>query len=162
MANQMVTYAQSATCPAPGNSHSVSTAEAQGERSRLDFRVRRIIDVFTSAVALLVLLPLIGVVAVMDVGLPILLRQLRPGRSMRPFALYKFRTMRIAYDDDGKYRGDGERTSAVGRLLRRTRLDDVPQFYKVLIGDMSLTGPRPLLRRICRSSLLNASSYDPA
>ncbi len=114
------------------------------------FRLRRVFDVVVSGSALLALLPLFGLIALVvygDVGAPVLFRQARPGRFLRTFTLYKFRTMRPALDAAGAILPDHARTSAVGRFLRRSRLDELPQFYNVLIGDMSLVGPRPLLPR---------------
>lgn len=119
--------------------------------TRLYFRFRRLIDVLVSAIALIILLPVMGAVAALvlaDVGQPVIFRQVRPGRHMRPFKLYKFRTMGDAYNCcSGSQFCDYERISPLGRLLRRTRLDELPQLYNVLIGDMALIGPRPLLPR---------------
>jgi lipopolysaccharide/colanic/teichoic acid biosynthesis glycosyltransferase len=81
----------------------------------------------------------------LDVGLPVVFWQLRPGQGGRPFRLYKFRTMAAAHDVDGTRIPDPERSSVIGRLLRRTRFDEMPQLYNVLIGEMSFVGPRPLL-----------------
>lgn len=115
-------------------------------------RLRRVIDVVVSLTALIILLPamsVLGILVLADVGRPVIFQQFRPGRHMRPFKLYKFRTMRDTYDERGgsqlcDYK---RRTSPFGRLLRRTRLDELPQLYNVLIGDMALIGPRPLLPR---------------
>jgi lipopolysaccharide/colanic/teichoic acid biosynthesis glycosyltransferase len=103
-----------------------------------------------SALGLLVLMPLVGLIALLvlvDQGSPILFRQVRPGRGNRPFTLYKFRTMRDPCDGRGGPLADPERTSFLGRVLRRTRLDELPQLVNVLRGDMSFIGPRPLLPR---------------
>lgn len=113
-------------------------------------RCRRAADVVVSALALLLLAPvlvLLALIVLLDVGPPLLFLQTRPGRDMRPFVLYKFRTMRPSHDGTGKVLSDAERTSRIGRFLRRTRLDELPQFYNVLVGNMSLIGPRPLLPR---------------
>lgn len=112
------------------------------------FRFRRLIDVLVSVVLLIVLMPIMGGIAMLvlvDLGRPFLFIQVRPGRYMRPFKLYKFRTMRDAYA--GCSDSDHRRISPFGGLLRRTRLDELPQLYNVLIGDMALIGPRPLLPR---------------
>ncbi len=87
----------------------------------------------------------LGLVVAVDVGLPTVFWQQRPGVRGRPFKLYKFRTMRGAHDQSGARIADAERLSAIGRFLRRTRLDELPQLYNILIGDMSFVGPRPLL-----------------
>ncbi len=78
-------------------------------------------------------------------GTPILFRQLRPGLRGRPFTLLKFRTMRDARDSHGNLLPDAQRMTSLGRFLRRTSLDELPQLINVVKGDMSLVGPRPLL-----------------
>ena len=111
-------------------------------------QVKRAIDVAVSAAAAILLAPLfllVGLLVAADVGLPVLFWQQRPGLRGRPFRLYKFRTMGAAHDADGQWKSDGERVSAVGNFLRRTRLDELPQLFNILKGDMSFVGPRPLL-----------------
>ena len=111
-------------------------------------RVKRAIDVAVSAVMVIVLAPLfllVGLLVAADVGLPVVFWQQRPGLHGRPFRLYKFRTMGDAHDADGQRKSDGERVSAVGNFLRRTRLDELPQLFNILKGDMAFVGPRPLL-----------------
>ncbi|MBW3656191.1 MAG: sugar transferase [Gemmatimonadetes bacterium] len=78
-------------------------------------------------------------------GSPVLFRQTRPGLHGRAFTMYKFRTMRHAYDREGRPLPDPARLTRVGRLLRSTSLDELPELFNVLRGDMSLVGPRPLL-----------------
>ncbi|MCD4728423.1 MAG: sugar transferase [Pirellulales bacterium] len=109
--------------------------------------VKRAIDVAISAVVLLSCLPLLGCIALLirwRMGRPILFRQQRPGLRERPFVLYKFRTMNDAHGEDGELLSDGERLTRLGRFLRRTSLDELPQLWNVLRGEMSLVGPRPL------------------
>jgi len=112
--------------------------------------VKRLVDVLASAGGLLVLSPVLLAVAVAvrwSMGSPVLFRQVRPGRHAVPFSMYKFRTMRDAHDEHGNPLPDGERLTAVGRFLRKTSLDELPELINVLRGDMSLVGPRPLLMR---------------
>jgi lipopolysaccharide/colanic/teichoic acid biosynthesis glycosyltransferase len=113
--------------------------------------VKRAIDVIFSSMGLLILSPVMAVVAVtirLTMGRPVLFRQIRPGYRAKPFTLYKFRTMREAYNDvDGLPQSDAVRLTRLGRLLRRASLDELPQLWNVLKGDMSLVGPRPLLMR---------------
>jgi lipopolysaccharide/colanic/teichoic acid biosynthesis glycosyltransferase len=112
--------------------------------------VKRLVDVLASAGGLLLLSPVLLGVAVAvrwSMGSPVLFRQVRPGRHAVPFAMYKFRTMRDAHDEHGNPLPDTERLTAVGRFLRKTSLDELPELINVLRGDMSLVGPRPLLMR---------------
>ena len=103
---------------------------------------KRAIDAIGAGAALVVLAIPMGIVALVvrrDVGRPVLFRQVRPGRDQVPFTIVKFRTMA---DGDGP---DAERITRVGRVLRSTSLDELPELWNVLRGDMSLVGPRPLL-----------------
>jgi lipopolysaccharide/colanic/teichoic acid biosynthesis glycosyltransferase len=112
------------------------------------FVVKRGLDAVGSLILLTLGVPiivLVGLLVAFDVGTPIVFCQRRPGLRGRPFKLYKFRTMVRAYDADGNRIPDDQRSSLIGRCLRRTRLDELPQLYNVLIGDMSFIGPRPLL-----------------
>jgi lipopolysaccharide/colanic/teichoic acid biosynthesis glycosyltransferase len=109
---------------------------------------KRALDVGLAAAALVVLSPALMIVALaarFGMGRPVLFRQIRPGRCGRPFDLLKFRTMREALDDAGRPSPDAERLTEFGRFLRRTSLDELPELWNVLRGDMSLVGPRPLL-----------------
>lgn len=109
---------------------------------------KRAFEAVVAAVGLLVLSPLLLVTALaVAVGIqrPVLFVQVRPGRNRRPYKLIKFRTMRDPTDPQGRVLSDDERTPWVGGLLRRLRLDELPQLWNVLIGDMALIGPRPLL-----------------
>lgn len=105
-------------------------------------------DIGGAAIGLLVCSPILAVVALLvrlKLGAPILFRQQRPGLHGKPFMLYKFRTMTDARDADGHLLPDAERLTNFGRFLRRTSLDELPELFNVLKGDMSLVGPRPLL-----------------
>jgi len=111
---------------------------------------KRIVDVIAAAVSIVMLAPLallITFVVAFDVGFPVIFWQQRPGLYGRPFKLFKFRTMRAPHDKKRRRIADAQRSSVVGQILRRIRLDELPQLYNVLVGDMSLIGPRPLLPR---------------
>jgi len=108
---------------------------------------KRALDVSVSFLALLLLSPLLGLLALavrLHLGSPVLFRQQRPGRHGKPFTIYKFRTMTDARDALGNLLPDAERLTALGRFLRSTSLDELPELWNVLKGDMSLVGPRPL------------------
>jgi lipopolysaccharide/colanic/teichoic acid biosynthesis glycosyltransferase len=110
--------------------------------------VKRLIDVNVAAAGLLVMAPVVAVIALLvrlRMGSPVLFRQTRPGHHGVPFEVLKFRTMRDTRRPDGSLLSDAERLTPLGRLLRRTSLDEIPQLWNVLRGDMSLVGPRPLL-----------------
>lgn len=110
--------------------------------------VKRGMDILASAVSLVVLFPLLLVLAAavrLFLGRPVLFRQVRPGLHGRPFVLYKFRTMRDLRDANGNLLPDEQRLTPFGRFLRSASLDELPELFNVLRGDMSLVGPRPLL-----------------
>jgi lipopolysaccharide/colanic/teichoic acid biosynthesis glycosyltransferase len=110
--------------------------------------LKRAIDIAVSAGALVVLAPLLLAVAALvrwKLGRPVLFRQVRPGLSGLPFELVKFRSMTDARDEDGNLRSDAARLTSFGRWLRATSIDELPELWNVLRGDMSLVGPRPLL-----------------
>ncbi len=114
----------------------------------LQLAVKRWVDVLASSVLLVLFAPVLLVVALLvwaRLGRPVLFVQERPGLDARIFHLYKFRTMLDARGRDGALRPDAERLTKFGRFLRKTSLDELPQLYNVLRGDMSLVGPRPLL-----------------
>ena len=109
---------------------------------------KRAFDLVVAAVGLILLAPLLGATALtirLVLGRPVIFAQRRPGRHGRPFVLYKFRTMSGARAADGRLLPDRERLTRLGRLLRRTSLDELPELVNVVRGDMSLVGPRPLL-----------------
>jgi len=95
--------------------------------------------------AILPLIVLIGIIIKLDSGGSIFFRQKRPGLHGKPFTLYKFRTMRDINDEDGNLLPDADRLTGFGRLLRSTSLDELPELFNVLRGEMSIVGPRPLL-----------------
>lgn len=109
---------------------------------------KRAFDTSVAALGLVLLLPVmlvVGGVVRARLGAPVLFRQVRPGLDGRPFTLLKFRTMSDRTDESGNLLCDSQRLTSVGRFLRRTSLDELPELWNVLRGDMSLVGPRPLL-----------------
>lgn len=109
---------------------------------------KRSFDVFTVAAGLILLSPVLAIIALgvwCFLGTPVLFRQQRPGLQGRAFTVYKFRTMHDERDAAGKPLPDAERLTPFGRFLRSTSLDELPELWNVLRGDMSLVGPRPLL-----------------
>lgn len=111
---------------------------------------KRLMDIVLAFPALILLSPLLGVLALLvrtKLGSPVYFRQQRPGLYGKPFTLYKFRTMTDAHDDEGNLLPDDQRLTPFGRFLRSTSLDELPELWNVLKGDMSLVGPRPLLMR---------------
>jgi lipopolysaccharide/colanic/teichoic acid biosynthesis glycosyltransferase len=114
------------------------------------FRSKRLLDLFASVTLIIVLSPiwlLVGAVALLSVGSPIFFWQQRLGQGGRPFLLHKLRTLKPPFDWRGRKLSEAERITGVGRLLRKCRFDEFPQLLNVLVGDMSLIGPRPLLPR---------------
>ncbi len=112
--------------------------------------VKWVLDRLVAAIALLAFSPAILIVAIaiyMRMGQPIVFTQPRPGKDGRIFSFYKFRTMTSDCDGQGNLLPDEQRLTAIGEFLRRTSLDELPQLWNVLKGDMSLVGPRPLLVR---------------
>jgi lipopolysaccharide/colanic/teichoic acid biosynthesis glycosyltransferase len=112
------------------------------------WHTKRMTDILLSSIALLVLAPVMAVIALLvrsRLGAPVLFLQQRPGLGGRPFTMLKFRTMTDARDHTGRLMPDAERLTPFGRWLRSTSLDELPELWNVLRGDMSLVGPRPLL-----------------
>ena len=110
--------------------------------------LKRLIDVLTSTLLLILLSPLLLVLALLvrvKLGRPVFFSQERPGLHGKLFKLYKFRSMREAFDETGKPLPDEERLTPFGRFLRSSSLDELPELFNVLKGEMSLVGPRPLL-----------------
>jgi len=115
---------------------------------RVQAYLKRVFDIVVSAVALTVLAPVMGLIALAvwrTMGRPVLFRQARPGLHGKPFVMYKFRTMRDLRDAEGNLLPDEARLTPFGRWLRTTSLDELPELVNVLRGEMSLVGPRPLL-----------------
>jgi sugar transferase EpsL len=109
---------------------------------------KRLFDIVVSAAALVALLPAFGflwIVIAYKLGRPVFFRQQRPGLLGAPFDLIKFRTMTAQRNERGELLPDAERLTSFGRFLRSTSLDELPELWNVLKGDMSLVGPRPLL-----------------
>lgn len=110
--------------------------------------LKRIFDLLLTLPGLVLISPLLLILALLvrrKQGSPVLFQQARPGLHGRIFTLYKFRSMRNAQDAQGRPLSDAERLTGFGRFLRSTSLDELPELFNVLLGEMSLVGPRPLL-----------------
>ena len=112
--------------------------------------IKRILDILLSFLALIVLSPTMLVVALLvrvKLGAPVIFKQKRPGLNEKIFTMYKFRTMTDKKDKFGELLPDCERLTKFGKVLRRTSLDELPELWNIIKGDMSIVGPRPLLVR---------------
>lgn len=112
--------------------------------------VKRLMDIIITGLSLLVLSPVFLMVAILvriKLGSPVIFKQKRPGRSEKIFTMYKFRTMTDIRDENGELLPDDQRLTRFGKLLRSTSVDELPELWNILKGDMSLVGPRPLLVR---------------
>ena len=110
--------------------------------------IKRLFDITVATTALIVLSPVYAITAYkvrQNLGAPVLFRQIRPGLHGKPFEMMKFRSMRDSVDTDGNPLEDDERLTSFGKALRNTSLDELPELWNVIKGDMSLVGPRPLL-----------------
>ncbi len=110
--------------------------------------IKRLFDIIASSIGLIALSPLLLFIAYKirkNLGSPVFFKQVRPGKYGKPFTMIKFRSMRDAYDKEGNPLSDAERLTSFGKKLRSTSLDELPELWNVLKGDMSLVGPRPLL-----------------
>lgn len=110
--------------------------------------IKRTFDLIAAAIGLIILAPVFALIALLvylQMGRPILFMQPRPGQGGKIFTFYKFRTMSNACDQNGKLLPDANRLTAIGKFLRKTSLDELPQLFNILKGDMSFIGPRPLL-----------------
>jgi sugar transferase EpsL len=114
--------------------------------------LKRLFDLLLSVPGLILLSPLLAAVALIvwrAEGRPIFFRQARPGLNSELFPMYKFRTMRNLIDSSGRELPDAARLSPLGRFLRATSLDELPELLNVVRGEMSLVGPRPCLQNTC-------------
>lgn len=110
--------------------------------------LKRLLDIIIASIALILLSPLYAFVTYKvkkNLGSPVLFRQVRPGLHGKPFEMIKFRTMKDAVDEHGNPLPDSERLTPFGQMLRSTSLDEMPELWNVIKGDMSIVGPRPLL-----------------
>lgn len=110
--------------------------------------LKRFVDIIIATIALILLSPLYAYVAYKvkkNLGSPVLFRQVRPGLHGKPFEMIKFRTMKDAIDEQGNSLPDSERLTPFGKMLRSSSLDEMPELWNVIKGDMSIVGPRPLL-----------------
>lgn len=110
--------------------------------------MKRLLDITIASIALILLSPLYFFVAYKvkkNLGSPVLFRQVRPGLHGKPFEMIKFRTMRDALDAQGNSLPDSERLTPFGKMLRSSSLDEMPELWNVIKGEMSIVGPRPLL-----------------
>jgi lipopolysaccharide/colanic/teichoic acid biosynthesis glycosyltransferase len=132
------------------------TAQAEEEAAPVElalspyFKLKRLNDLAAAVTIIILSSPIwlvVGILALLDVGSPIFFWQQRLGQGGRPFLLQKIRTLKPPFDWRGREVADAERLSAIGRLVRKCRFDEFPQLLNVLVGDMSLIGPRPLLPR---------------
>lgn len=110
--------------------------------------MKRLVDILVSFFGIVLLTPIFLLVAFLirkNLGSPVIFSQIRPGIDGKPFKMYKFRSMKNAIDTSGNPLPDAERLTPFGQKLRSTSLDELPELWNVLKGDMSLVGPRPLL-----------------
>ena len=110
--------------------------------------IKNIVDRILAFILVILLSPIyliIGLIILIDLGNPIIFSQRRPGYRNKVFKIYKFRTMKITYGKDGDLLPDSERITKIGSFLRSNSLDELPQLFNILIGNMSFIGPRPLL-----------------
>lgn len=110
--------------------------------------IKRLLDIILSLIAIIITLPIfliVGILVLIFIGSPVLFRQKRPGKNEKIFTMYKFRTMTNKKDKDGNLLPDELRLTKLGKVLRKTSLDEIPEFINILKGDMSFVGPRPLL-----------------
>lgn len=110
--------------------------------------IKRLLDIILSSLAIIITLPvflIIGILILIFIGKPAIFRQKRPGKNEKIFTMYKFRTMTNKKDTYGNLLPDELRLTKLGKILRKTSLDEIPEFINIFKGDMSFVGPRPLL-----------------
>ncbi len=131
---------------------------------RTEQGIKRALDIALALAGLIAMAPIVAAIAVairLTMGSPVFFRQLRAGYRGRPFVLVKFRSMREERGPDTGWPPDAERITPLGRVLRRTSLDELPELWNVLMGEMSLVGPRPLLAKyLLRYSPEQARRHD--
>lgn len=128
----------------------ISGAAGQKKKNLYERGGKRALDIVCSSAALVVLSPVMAGTALLvytKLGSPVLFKQDRPGKDEKIFRLYKFRTMTDEKDKDGNFLPDEVRLTKFGKMLRSTSLDELPELFNILKGDMSIVGPRPLLVR---------------
>ncbi len=127
--------------------------QGTGVRPRQSFYARygkRILDVVISLIALIPALPIMGIISIivlLDVGRPVFFPMYRPGKDGKLFRIYKFHDLNDKTDENGVLLPPEERVTKVGKVLRSTSMDELPQLFNIIKGDMSIIGPRPLLRK---------------
>ena len=110
--------------------------------------IKRVLDLILSLMALIILMPLMIIITILvriKLGSPVIFKQERPGKNEKIFTLYKFRTMTDKKDENGNLLPDSERLTKFGKILRSTSLDELPELFNILKGDMAIVGPRPLV-----------------
>ena len=111
---------------------------------------KRLVDIICSLVGLIILTPVMVIIAILvriKLGSPVIFIQKRPGLNEKIFTMYKFRTMTDEHDENGNLLPDEERLTRFGKLLRSSSLDELPELFNIIKGDMSVVGPRPLLKQ---------------
>lgn len=110
--------------------------------------IKRLLDIILSMLGIIITFPIflvVGILVIMFLGRPAIFRQERPGKDGKIFTMYKFRTMTNKKDKEGNLLPDEQRLTKFGKFLRKTSLDEIPEFFNILKGEMSFIGPRPLL-----------------
>jgi len=110
--------------------------------------IKRLLDIILSLICIIVTFPiflLVGLLVMIFLGRPAIFKQKRPGKDEKIFTMYKFRTMTNKKDKNGNLLPDEKRLTKFGKILRKTSIDEIPEFFNILKGDMSFIGPRPLL-----------------